>query len=143
MDETWHAVFDAASGELRSLGTVVADPLPEGLASKPFPFDPRAMVWRPVERDFVQPPPVAAPRRLSPVEFAKLLTVGERIALRKSSDPVIEDFQWFLERAEYIDLDDAITQQGIGYLTTLAADDPARLTEARAARILAGLPPEA
>lgn len=37
MSEQWHIVFDAATGRQVSSGTVVADPLPAGLASVAIP----------------------------------------------------------------------------------------------------------
>lgn len=37
MSEQWYEVYNAATGEVVSIGTVLADPLPSHLAARPIP----------------------------------------------------------------------------------------------------------
>jgi len=56
----WYAVFDEKDGRLVSQGTVIADPLPEGLAVVEIPEqNPEGFAWNPQTRAFdvpVKPP---------------------------------------------------------------------------------------
>ena len=66
--EQWWAIVRAADGELVSVGTRVADPLPEGLAVLPLDHEPDWSVerWNPVGR-CCEPAP-AEPARVSPID---------------------------------------------------------------------------
>lgn len=79
----------------------------------------------------------------TPPEFMLLLTLRERAAFRAAAakDPVVNDLLTLLSdsRLTYVDLANAGVQEAVQYMTTT---DPQLLTEARAKRILAGLPPE-
>lgn len=51
---TWFAVYEVESGRLVSQGSVVADPLPEGLAAVEIvEQNPEGMIWSPEVRGFV------------------------------------------------------------------------------------------
>lgn len=91
------------------------------------------------------PTPVAETGNLQPTppEFMLLLTLQERAAFRAAAekDPVAADLLSLLSdaRLTYVDLANSGVQEAVQYMTTT---DPQLLTEARAKRILAGLPPE-
>lgn len=71
------------------------------------------------------------PGVLTRLEFLRRLTPAERIAARAASDPVIDDFLALLQLAEHVDVGDADTVAGVGYLASVGV-----LTEARAAEVL-------
>lgn len=87
---TWYAIHNA-DGELVSLGTVLADPLPAGLAATVLDGEPdlAAQQWDSVARAFVPRP---APRIIDPYEWWRRFTVAEEAAIRAAAkaDPVIE-----------------------------------------------------
>ena len=64
------------------------------------------------------PPPPETPRemQLTKLQFLRLFTTAERIAIRASSDPVIVDFLQLLDLAQDVRLDDPDTVQGVHYL---------------------------
>ena len=55
----WFAVYETATGKLVSIGTVVADPLPPGIASKQLSQKPdlEQVDWDAATLDFVAIPP--------------------------------------------------------------------------------------
>lgn len=53
---------------------------------------------------------------LTQLQFLRLFTVQERIAIRSSADPVIVDFLHLLNLAQEISLEDPDTQAGMEYL---------------------------
>lgn len=111
----WFAVYEAGTGRLRSTGTVLADPLPEGLAAKEFAARPDGMDWNTETLDFDIPRPVPA-RTVTAVEFMQLFTVQERIAIRQAGDPVLDDFLDMVRVAGTISMDHQMVVQGLGYL---------------------------
>lgn len=62
---TWFAIHDSATGELKSIADVVADPLPPGLTAKPLAGRPDLAVeeWNEAGRVFQPKPPAPAPKR--------------------------------------------------------------------------------
>lgn len=126
----FYAVYETATGRLRSTGTVLADPLPEGLAAKEYPDGrPDGFSWNPETLDFDVPIP-KRPRRVSAVEFMQLFTVQERIAIRGAGDPVLDDFLDMVRVAGSISLDHPMVVQGLAYLAQAGI-----LTQARADEI--------
>lgn len=125
---TWFAVYETGTGRLRSTGTVLADPLPEGLAAKEFAVRPEGMDWNPVTLDFDIPIPTPA-RTVAAVEFMQLFTVQERIAIRSSGDPVLEDFLDMVRVAGTISMDHPMVVQGLGYLVQRGIVTKARADE--------------
>ena len=84
--------------------------------------------------EFVEfPPPPAPPRemQLTKLQFLRLFTTAERIAIRASSDPVIVDFLQLLDLAQDVRLDDPDTIQGVHYL-----ESEGLIAAGRAAEIL-------
>jgi hypothetical protein len=69
--------------------------------------------------------------RLSRLEFMSRFTPEERIGIRSSSNPVVQDIMKLLELAEFVSTSDPATQQGVGYLVYSGI-----LTNARAAEVL-------
>lgn len=87
MAEQWYAVIDAATGEARSYGTVLADVLPAGLVAVPIAKQPdRAQRWNAATRaiEAVPPEPDKADAFATDPTVAAItakLTPGERAAL--------------------------------------------------------------
>lgn len=77
----WFAVYRIADGALVSRGTVIANPLPVGLAAVPTtPPSDAGEVWDADLLTFVVPPPVTR-AVLSPLEFAGRFTDAEEDAV--------------------------------------------------------------
>lgn len=55
-------------------------------------------------------------RTLSKLQFLSRFYPAERITARNSEDVMVKDIMAMLEIAEYIDLDDIVTQQALSYL---------------------------
>ncbi len=71
--------------------------------------------------------PVVAPAApLTQLAFLRRFTAEERIAIRASTDPVVQDFLHLLELAQEIRLDDYDTMAGVGYLESLGLLDEGR-----------------
>jgi hypothetical protein len=130
---TWYAVVDNATGALLSVGSVIADPLPEGLVALELGEERPTGVWNPATRVHETPAPVRQ-IVLSRLEFLQRLTVQERIAIRTAakSNPIVEDFMHLLDLAADVNLTHAATMQGVGYL-----EQQGLIAAGRAAAILA------
>ena len=76
-----------------------------------------------------EPVAVQSVKKYTHLEFLLLLTLTERTALRTSTDPVVQDFLYLAEKAEYIDLTFPQTAAGMNYLVTANILTPERLTE--------------
>jgi len=63
---------------------------------------------------------------MTPLEFARRLTQAERLAIRASTDPVVVDFLWLLDRASEVRLDDPDTQAGVGHMVHVGLLPPER-----------------
>ena len=79
------------------------------------------------------PSPLEPPRELqiTKLQFLRLFTAPERIAIRASSDTVIVDFLQLLDLAQDVRLDDPDTIQGMYYL-----ESEGLIAAGRAAEIL-------
>lgn len=66
---------------------------------------------------------------LSRREFLMRFTLLERISIRASTDPVVLDIMNMLDLATFVDLNDASTQQSVGYLASVGMISPARMQE--------------
>lgn len=71
----------------------------------------------PAEPPAPAPVPAAAPK-VSPVEFKLLFTVLERVAIKASTDPIVQDFFSIVEdtRLTHVDLGLQSTQDALSYL---------------------------
>lgn len=82
-------------------------------------------------------PEIKAITKVSPIEFKLLFTSGERIAIKSSTDPVVQDFYEITNdpRLTHVDLGLKSTQDAIAHLVHVGI-----LTQARADAILTGAP---
>jgi len=85
-----------------------------------------------------EPPPPPPVDELHKVDFMRLFTQAERIAIRQAAkvNPIVEDYQAMLDAATIIRLSDADIQEGIPDL-----EDAGLIGPGRAAQILAGEAP--
>jgi hypothetical protein len=115
---------DASLADLSAALGVAADET--GFAGQGFfPFTP-------------EPPPPPPVDQLHKVDFLRLFTQAERIAIRQAAkvNPIVEDYQDMLDAATVIRLSDADIQEGIPDL-----EDAGLIGPGRAAQILSGEPP--
>lgn len=56
---------------------------------------------------------------LSKLEFLKRFTPQERIAIKTSADPIVQDLWELVSLAEYVATNDPVTIQGLGYLESV------------------------
>lgn len=96
-------------------------------------------VWvnpAPVEPVTPEPTVPVAPK-VSPIEFKLLFTSGERIAIKTSTDPIVQDFYEITSdpRLTHVDLSLKSTKDAIAYLVSINI-----LTQDRADAILTGTP---
>lgn len=68
---------------------------------------------------------------ITKLTFLNRFTMSERMAIRSSTDPIVLDIMNLLEIAEYVDVNDQNTMQGVGYLAMTGL-----LTNERVAEIL-------
>lgn len=130
-----YAVYDTATGELRSVGTVVADPLPEGLAAVELDEAPdlAAHEWSPELLGFVPRTPDPLGRTLTSDEFRQRYTFQERVAAKElaATDVRVAVLEEDVRSAPVIRLGHPRTVAGVQLLVSVGV-----LTEARAAEIL-------
>jgi len=129
-----YAVYQLEDGRLVSTGSIVAEDAilaARGYGKVSIADGSQNGVWNASTLSFDPPPPVT---QLSKVDFLKRFMAAERIAIRALTDPAVVDFLHLLDLADYVDLADPETQQGVSYV---AATYPSALTSARAAAILA------
>jgi len=115
---------DASLADLSAALGVAADET--GFAGQGFfPFTP-------------EPPPPPPVDELHKVDFLRLFTQAERIAIRQAAklNPVVEDYQAILDAATIIRLSDADIQEGVPEL-----EDAGLIGPGRAAQILSGESP--
>lgn len=114
----WHAVYRSDSGELVSIGTVVAAPLPPEMASIALAAEPDRQheQWNAITRAFEPKPPEAA--SLAPIDFMRRFTMAEEIAIRTAAktDVTIEVFLSRLFVVATVGLAHPETTGGINYL---------------------------
>lgn len=128
------AVYESATGRLVSTAShasLIADPLPAGLAVKEVADPGPHALWDEQALVFVEAP---APRTMEPLTFMRRFTLTERVAIRSAAatDPMIADLMAMQAAATYIDLDDPDTQAGVAYLESLGI-----IAAGRAAQVLA------
>ena len=80
-------------------------------------------------------PAAPVPPKVSPVEFKLLFTAPERVAIKTSADPIVQDFNDVVNdpRLTYVDLALKSTQDALDYLTAVGI-----LADGRKAQILTG-----
>ena len=143
MSNIWYAVFETgttgANSNPISIGTVIdeAHLTTQGRTYITLPSDPTGMVWQQSTQTFVAPP--APPIVLSTVDFMTLFTLQERIALRTSADPIIQDFIWHVNIAQTITLNNPLVLNGLAYISANPSGAPI-LAAGRSTAIEAGTP---
>lgn len=127
----WFAVYEVATGTLRSQGSVVADVLPDGWASKEFSDRPAdGMEWNPETLEFdIAIPVVHVWER---TDLMRLFSVGEHAAIlsAEASDLILRVAMDRLRSARTIRSDDLEVQYFLGYCVEqgyIAADRPAQI----------------
>ena len=91
---------------------------------------------KPVIPDLVPiEPPAPVPPKVSPIEFKLLFTAVERVAIKASTDPIVQDFFSIVEdpRLTVVDLGLQSTQDALAYLEMLEL-----IAAGRKAEILTG-----
>lgn len=130
----WYAVHDE-SGRLLSVGTTLADPLPDGLTAVVLAGEPdlASQQWDEAARDFVSRPQA---RVMDPYEWWRRFTLSEEAAIREAakSDSFIAVLLARLAAPTLreLHLDDDVVVQGVAYLRSNGL-----LTAERAAEVLA------
>ncbi|KXU82454.1 hypothetical protein CI15_33530 [Paraburkholderia monticola] len=114
----WYAIFAAgatpANSDPVSTGTVI-DPAAlqaADMTSIQLSGDPAGLVWQRSTQTFVAPFVVTT---LSTVEFMALFSQAERVGIRTSTDPAIQDFVWQTNNARTITLSDPVVVNGLAY----------------------------
>lgn len=127
----WYAVHDK-TGRLVSTGTVIADPLPDGLTAVPLGDDAPTGEWDAAQKVFVPLPVEKA--ALEPIDLLRRFTFGEEVAIRTAakSDVGIEVFLARLAAAKIVRLDHPDTIGGLQYLVAKGL-----ISAERAAEVLA------
>ncbi len=125
---TWYAVYRASNGQLVSVGEVVADPLPDGLASVAIDGpDIGTHEWDAAALSFV--PRLARASRVSwsRYDFLKRIPTPKRIGIRVAAknNPIVEDFVSLLDSANEVLSDDPDMIVGLDYLVSIGLLDAA------------------
>ena len=141
---TWHAVYRISDGQLASVGEVIADPLPAGLASvEIYEPDFATHEWDSASLGFV-PKQVNTVSICDAFDFYRAFTPAERIGIRMlaKTDPIAEDFVHTLNNAissgSRIFSSDPDLFAAMAYLAMTPSDGPV-LSDARRDAILAVL----
>lgn len=92
--------------------------------------------WTPPAPVESQPVVVEAPR-VSPIEFKLLFTAPERVSIKASADPVVQDFFALVDdpRLTHVDLGLQSTQDALSYLVVKNL-----ITAERRLEVMAGVP---
>lgn len=69
------------------------------------------------------------PTMITKLNFLNRFTMSERMSIRASADPIVLDIMNLLEIAEYVDVNDQNTMQGVGYLAMTGLIANARVAE--------------
>lgn len=115
----WKAIYETSTGILVSIGTVVAEPLPEGLSlaevGESYPLG----SWNKATLSFESVS--SLPDSWSRYEFLSLLTGQERIAIREraKTDPVVYDFMDLLSLSGTIFRSNPNVKSGLEYLASI------------------------
>lgn len=114
---TWYAVYNSTTGELVSVGTVIADVLPDGLSLVAIGESRPDGVWNPTTYAF-DPAPPQPKASITKLAFLRRIPSVKRIAIREAAktDPILDDAMGLLDLAEDVNTDDTDTVQLVGYL---------------------------
>lgn len=123
----FYAVYDSTTGQLQSVGTVVANPLPPGLSSVAVGAAAPNGVWNVTTHVFDAATFVAP---LIPQDFMARFTMAEETAIRTRAmtDANMVTFLARVERARTVSLTHPDTIAGMDYCVSLALITAARKT---------------
>ena len=124
----WFAVYRISDGQLISVGTVIADPLPAGIASKDFGTTRPEGSWNETTLEF---DPYPLRRRYTVVALLRRFTRTERNAFRASTDSAVSDFLFLLQLDDEVDADDPALSNAIDMLETKGIIGQGRADEIR------------
>ncbi len=79
--------------------------------------------------DFAADAFVKSDTKLTHFAFLSRFSMAERIAIRASIDPVVIDMMQLMDAAEYVDMAEPATQQGVGYLASVGLIAAGRVAE--------------
>lgn len=125
----WYAVYETATGALRSVGTVLADPLPAGLSSVAIGQDHPSGDWDSASRTFV--PRSTLPERWTKFEFLMRMTPAERKACRARAegDEDAADFMDMLNQSGEVVRSNPAVLQGLTYMASVGCMAAGRPSE--------------
>ena len=66
---------------------------------------------------------------LTKLAFLNRFTMSERMSIRASTDPIVFDIMNLLQNAEYVNVNDQNTMQGVGYLAMIGLIANERVAE--------------
>lgn len=133
--EEWFAVYNEA-GDLVSVGTVVADPLPSGLQKKPLAGEPTGLVWDSQALAFVPPPPLDLTTiMIDTDQVLHALDPALRFTLWSSTDKRVQYFAYCLGAMNTVKASEIISS--LDLVKSLGIID-----EAKHAALIAALIPE-
>ena len=81
-------------------------------------------IWDPSIDDWAEDP-----HKLTKLQFLNRFTMQERIAIRSSIDPIVNDIMNLLDAAEYVNTADQNTVMSIGYLSSVGLVESNRVSE--------------
>lgn len=68
-------------------------------------------------------------RTMSKLVFLLLFSMGERVTIENSADPIIKDFLTILDHISLVNLDDPLTVQAVNYMAQQGIIDMYRVQE--------------
>lgn len=124
----WHAVYNVSTGKLVSIGTVVADQLPEGLASQVLGESKPVGNWNAATHVFDA---VVEETVMLPQDFMGLFTIAEETAIRNRAmtDANMVTFLARVERARTVTFSHPDTISGMDYCVAMGIITAERKTE--------------
>lgn len=126
---SWHAVYRTADGALLSVGSVLADALPEGVEAREYEERPDqgAVAWDADARDFVAVPP-RRPLWTVP-EYVQRFTAAEWVSIVDDPRPEVRRLVHLTNVAKEIDPESPTVQGGLQYLEAVGLIAPGRAAE--------------
>lgn len=111
----WYAIYQNTTGDLVSLGTVIANPLPEGMASVEVGESQPIGEWNPATHAFEAPP--TPPKVWLPQDFMQRFTIAEESAIRAKAmtDPTMQTFLARVGRVQVVTENHADLVAGMAY----------------------------
>lgn len=122
----YYAVYNTETSALYSIGTVLADPLPEWASTIEYVEQPDGL-WDAASKTFS--PSINRKTNFTRLEFLRRLTSEERIAIRASDNMYVIDFLELLAMAEDISIADPTTIEAVNAFAGLGLIEQTRVEE--------------